>query len=363
VSVHNAGLIVGHHDGYQSCGCTLGTGCSFLPTDQLTGTGEVVSGRDTYAKKGQSISSVSTVKLTSHDNYCEASDDTYLVQQSGTAEGGGTDYVVLEDEDDPGIDDFYSMRMVTFSGQSCPCAGVKGVTTHYTHADDTLQFGNTTCGAPVTNACTYTIAAVSNPGPCRDIDWTTIAAGGQGKWKHTCAHLGASFGTGAAHSSDSLTIQDTECSVILNESSMGASTSGSGCNGQNEIAGFLAYRRIPNTGTAYGSVELNNFDVKVHVNADQAESTCANPIAALAATGDSDTEEIVWRNSAAQISNTGDLDENVAAITADSSHPVDLVVENVSVDVTTAPGYSGTKSTLVSAPRSTLENLTLQTSP
>lgn len=202
----------------------------------------------------------------------------------------------------------------------------------------------------------YTIAAVPNvdQSPCRDVDWTSAG----GKWKHTCAHIGVTQGS-APHPLDSLTIEDVQCSVILNESSMGVNTTSAGCSHQNETTGFLAYRG----GTEYGPVELNNFDVNVQVNTDQADSTCANPIAAIMATGGSRTSEIVWQDSEAHVTSS-DSDEDITAIVTDSSNPVDLSVSNVSVEVNaTAPGFTGTRSTLVSAPKTTLESLSLQTTP
>jgi hypothetical protein len=115
---------------------------------------------------------------------------------------------------------------------------------------------------------------------------------------------------------------------------MGATVGEDDCSGQNESAGFLAYQG--DIVGAYGPVILDHFDVDLQVNADQANSSCANPFAGLAATGTSQTGQITWKNSTAKLRSSEPVfdKEKLNGIITDSRHDVKLKLENVSVETT-----------------------------
>ena len=353
------GVVQGFHDGVQWCGeGREGPNTTELPRLDVSGNGVVVAGRDAVAKKGNSIDTWQGVRVRAITNYAEDADETLFGVQTGTVQAGsgtslgGMTSLVLEGADAYAADGGYGARMVAFSdngggcGAANACDATKAVIRAYDAGTNTAQFDSPECA--ITTGCDYSIAAVSaEHAGDRDVDWSEIAAtapDGGGDWKVTGVHFGID-GPTVASSLDSFTMRDAAVEVVVTESAM----SSAACTSQSHIAGILAY-----TDRGYGRASFENVDVSVDVLADQGETACAESIAGISLSADSELD-VDFRGGSIRVRNEAEPELNTRILDASTSSAERLRVADTFVALSNPVGYAGTSTHLHAANAATIE--------
>lgn len=358
------GKVIGHHDGIQWVGDnTSGAGTANLPRLWISGNGEVISGRDALAEKGQAIDTITGIKVYSWDDYCVDS-------QAGTGIDGATKYALVtggvqagSDDGSAGVilaagslygaDGGYVHRKITFSDADGGGAGVCGAgnaddgqiswVTSYTNSTNSVIL-SPILPVAATTGCNYSLAAVPNydKSPCTDIDWARIStgAGSNAYWKQTGYHFGI-VGVAAASTNENTIVKDVKITVNTNMATLNTGT----CAAGQAMAACVLSRESVNWNTA----EFDNVDCEVNMNYDQRDISCVSPIGGLMYSGAAEMAGLIWKAGSITVNNTGDDDENVSAVIGNSTSAGTITLAgDVHLDVNNTVGsYTGTTQTIL----------------
>jgi len=345
VHITGSGTVIGHHDSVQWCSDRRD---SATATDQpslrlshiLT-----IGGRDNVVKKGNSIDYMWGGMSKTITNYCETSDEMFLVAVSGTAQAGEISRVTLEAADNFGAVGGYVGRTITFSdngggcGATNACDGHEGTVTDFGAPgfENVVTF-SPSCSEAITTGCNYTISAVGEyeVAPCRDVDWTIIASGGFqfGWWKLTWLHFGVT-GTDLSQDADLLHVSNWTGETRANDF---ATRGGANCVGTASQAGCLA--GILSYATEfYKRAIFDNVISRVVLNTEVGDLTV---VSAVAINGNLEQADFTGR---AEIINNADTDNDLAVFNVTDAQGA-LRVWRADVDIVDNASSSGTMSYL-----------------